>query len=63
VPLGPAHYGRHIPELWMITAIELWFRSAFGGIIAPPWTNAQTHRRATMPLANRDVAVRMPPRN
>lgn len=63
VPRGPAHYGRHIPEIWMITAIELWFRSAFGGIMAAPWTNAQTHRHATMPLANRGVAVHIPPRN
>ena len=30
VPRGPAHYGLHIPELWMITTIELWFRAAFG---------------------------------
>ena len=28
VPRGHAHYGRHVPEIWMITAIELWHRAA-----------------------------------
>ena len=27
---GPDVYGDHVPALWMITAVELWFRSAFG---------------------------------
>jgi asparagine synthetase B (glutamine-hydrolysing) len=35
VPRGPDCYGRHIPELWMIAAVEIWYRSAFGGIMAP----------------------------
>jgi asparagine synthetase B (glutamine-hydrolysing) len=39
VPRGPDYYGRHIPELWMITAVEIWHRSAFGGIMAPAWTS------------------------
>lgn len=29
-PRGPEVYGDHVPALWMITAVELWFRSAFG---------------------------------
>jgi len=29
-PLGSEVYGDHVPALWMITAVELWFRSAFG---------------------------------
>jgi asparagine synthase (glutamine-hydrolysing) len=29
-PLGSDVYGDHVPALWMITAVELWFRSAFG---------------------------------
>ena len=33
VPRGPEQYGRHIPEIWMIVAVELWHRSAFGGIM------------------------------
>jgi asparagine synthase (glutamine-hydrolysing) len=37
VPRGPEHYGRHVPEIWMITAIELWFRA----IMEPSWTTAQ----------------------
>ena len=37
VPRGPQHYGRHVPEIWMITAIELWFRA----IMEPSWTTAQ----------------------
>jgi asparagine synthase (glutamine-hydrolysing) len=32
--LGPEVYGEHVPALWMITAVELWFRSAFGGTSA-----------------------------
>ena len=35
VPRGPEVYGRHIPEIWMIAAVELWHRSAFGGIMGP----------------------------
>ena len=34
LPRGHDYYGRHIPEIWMITAVELWHRSAFGGIMA-----------------------------
>lgn len=30
---GPDAYGAYVPELWMIAAVELWFRSAVG---APP---------------------------
>lgn len=26
---GPVAYGAHVPALWMIAAVELWFRSAF----------------------------------
>ena len=29
-PLGPDVYGEHVPALWMVTAVELWFRAAFG---------------------------------
>jgi asparagine synthase (glutamine-hydrolysing) len=29
-PQGHAVYGDHVPALWMITAVELWFRAAFG---------------------------------
>jgi hypothetical protein len=29
-PQGPSVYGDHVPALWMIAAVELWFRSAFG---------------------------------
>jgi asparagine synthase (glutamine-hydrolysing) len=29
-PLGPDVYGDHVPALWMVTAVELWFRAAFG---------------------------------
>ncbi len=29
-PLGSEVYGDHVPALWMIAAVELWFRSAFG---------------------------------
>jgi asparagine synthase (glutamine-hydrolysing) len=29
-PRGSDVYGDHVPALWMITAVELWFRSAFG---------------------------------
>jgi len=29
-PLGPDVYGDHVPALWMATAVELWFRAAFG---------------------------------
>jgi asparagine synthase (glutamine-hydrolysing) len=29
-PQGSAVYGDHVPSLWMIAAVELWFRSAFG---------------------------------
>ena len=28
-PAGPDVYGDHVPELWMIAAVELWFRAAF----------------------------------
>jgi asparagine synthase (glutamine-hydrolysing) len=28
--LGPDVYGDHVPALWMVTAVELWFRAAFG---------------------------------
>ena len=31
LPLGHRVYGRHVPEIWMITALELWFRAAFAG--------------------------------
>ena len=30
VPRGHEAYGQHIPEIWMVTAVELWFRAAFG---------------------------------
>jgi asparagine synthase (glutamine-hydrolysing) len=29
-PRGSQVYGDHVPALWMITAVELWYRSAFG---------------------------------
>ena len=29
-PRGSMVYGDHVPALWMITAVELWFRSSFG---------------------------------
>jgi hypothetical protein len=44
VPRGPAYYGRHIPEIWMIIAVELWHRSAIGGIMT-----AAMDDRATRP--------------
>ena len=31
-PLGPDVYGDHVPALWMVTAVELWFRAAFGAV-------------------------------
>jgi asparagine synthase (glutamine-hydrolysing) len=38
-PLGSEVYGDHVPALWMISAVELWFRSAFGAY------NAQREER------------------
>ena len=34
-PQGHDVYGDHVPALWMITAVELWFRAAFGAYNAP----------------------------
>ena len=36
VPRGPDHYGRHVPEIWMVAALELWFRA----IMDTAWTTA-----------------------
>jgi asparagine synthase (glutamine-hydrolysing) len=45
LPLGNERYGRHIPEIWMLTAIELWFRA----IMEPSWTTSQASRVPTAP--------------
>jgi hypothetical protein len=46
---GPDVYGDHVPALWMIAAVELWFRSAFGDAAA-----TDPGLRAAAQLATRD---------
>ena len=62
VPRGPDHYGRHIPELWMIAAVDVWHRSAFGGIMAPAWTSTQRLPVAEISRLHRRTAVPTRPR-